>query len=144
MDKDPLDADLALDRLGTALPLQLRSAAAYTIAAASITGFEYLGLTELLWRFAQADLDDARRLTEKIVTLGGAPVDSVSGFGLSGDGPAIVGRLIELEREAIEALQDTIPATGHTGDSEALEHRLEHIIMRKQEQVDTLLRTQRG
>jgi bacterioferritin (cytochrome b1) len=144
MDKDPLDADLALDRLGTALPLQLRSAAAYTIAAASITGFEYLGLTELLWRFAQADLDDARRLTEKIVTLGGAPVDSVSGFGLSGDGPAIVGRLIELEREAIEALQDTIPATGHTGDSEALEHRLEHIIMRKQEQVDTLLRAERG
>jgi bacterioferritin (cytochrome b1) len=144
MDKDPLDADLALDRLGTALPLQLRSAAAYTIAAPSITGFEYLGLTELLWRFAQADLDDARRLTEKIVTLGGAPVDSVSGFGLSGDGPAIVGRLIELEREAIEALQDTIPATGHTGDSEALEHRLEHIIMRKQEQVDTLLRAQRG
>jgi bacterioferritin (cytochrome b1) len=144
MDKDPLDVDLALDRLGTALPLQLRSAAAYTIAAASITGFEYLGLTELLWRFAQADLDDARRLTEKIVTLGGSPVDSVSGFGLPSDGPGIVGRLIELEREAVEALQDTIPATGHTGDSEALEHRLEHIIMRKQEQVDTLLRAQRG
>jgi bacterioferritin (cytochrome b1) len=144
MDKDPLDVDLALDRLGTALPLQLRSAAAYTIAAASITGFEYLGLTELLWRFAQADLDDARRLTEKIVTLGGSPVDSVSGFGLPSDGPGIVGRLIELEREAIEALQDTIPATGHTGDSEALEHRLEHMIMRKQEQVDTLLRARRG
>ncbi|HEY6695792.1 MAG TPA: ferritin-like domain-containing protein [Solirubrobacteraceae bacterium] len=144
MDKDPLDVDLALDRLGTALPLQLRSAAAYTIAAASTTGFEYLGLTELLWRFAQADLDDARRLTEKIVTLGGSPVDSVRGFGLPSDGPGIVGRLIELEREAIEALQDTIPATGHTGDSEALEHRLEHIIMRKQEQVDTLLRAQRG
>jgi bacterioferritin (cytochrome b1) len=144
MDKDPLDVDLALDRLGTALPLQLRSAAAYTIAAASITGFEYLGVTELLWRFAQADLDDARRLTEKIVTLGGSPVDSVRGFGLPSDGPGIVGRLIELEREAIEALQDTIPATGHTGDSEALEHRLEHIIMRKQEQVDTLLRAQRG
>jgi bacterioferritin (cytochrome b1) len=144
MDKDPLDVDLALDRLGTALPLQLRSAAAYTIAAASITGFEYLGLTELLWRFAQADLDDARRLTEKIVTLGGSPVDSVSGFGLPSDGPGIVSRLIELDREAIEALQDTIPATGHTGDSEALEHRLEHIIMRKQEQVDTLLRAQRG
>ena len=144
MDEDPLDVDLALDRLGIALPLQLRSAAAYTIAASSITGFEYLGLTELLWRFAQADLDDARRLTEKIVMLGGSPVESVGGFGLPTDGPGIVGRLIELEREAIEALQDTIPATGHTGDSEALEHRLEHIIMRKQEQVDTLLRAQRG
>ena len=144
MDKDPLDIDLALERLGAALPLQLRSAAAYTIAAAKLTGFQYLGLSELLWRFAKADLADARRMAEKIVTLGGAPTDSIGGFGLPAGGAEIVTRLIELEREAIEALQDTIPATGHTGDSEALEHRLEHTIMRKQEQVDTLLRAQRS
>ncbi len=103
MDKDPLDVDLALERLSKALPLQLRSAAAYTMAAGSITGF---------------DLPD--------------------------DGDGIVGRLIELETEAIEALQDVIPSTGHTGDSEALEHRLEHMIMRKQEQVDTLRRARRS
>jgi bacterioferritin (cytochrome b1) len=144
MDKDPLDVDLALERLGKALPLQLRSAAAYTMAAGSITGFEYLGLSDLLWRFAEADLADTRRLVEKIVTLGGEPVDSVDGFDLPHSSDGIVARLIELEQETIEALQDTIPATGHTGDSEALEHRLEHIIMRKQEQVDTLIRAQRG
>jgi bacterioferritin (cytochrome b1) len=143
MDKDPLDVDLALERLGAALPLQMRSAAAFTMAAGSITGFEYLGLSELLWRFAEADLADTRRLVEKVVTLGGDPIDSVSGFDLPHSSDGIVARLIELERETIEALQDTIPATGHTGDSEALEHRLEHIIMRKQEQVDTLLRAQR-
>ena len=140
MDKDPLDVDLALERLGKALPLQLRSAAAYTMAAGSITGFRYATLSDTLWRFAEADLGDARRLVEKIVTLGGKPVDRVEGFGLPADGAAIVERLIELETEAIEALQDTIPATGHTGDSEALEHRLEHMIMRKQEAVDTLRR----
>jgi bacterioferritin (cytochrome b1) len=144
MDKDPLNVDLALERLGKALPLQLRSVAAYTIAAGSITGFQYLGLSDLLWRFAEADLADARRLVEKIVTLGGEPVDEITGLGLPKDGDAIVTQLIELEQETIEALQDTIPATGHTGDSEALEHRLEHIIMRKQEQVDTLLRAQRS
>jgi bacterioferritin (cytochrome b1) len=143
MDKDPLDIDLALERLSTALPLQLRSAAAYTMAAGSITGFESLGLSELLWRFAEADLADTRRLVEKIVTLGGNPIESVSGFDLPQSSDGIVARLIELERETIEALQDTIPATGHTGDSEALEHRLEHTIMRKQEQVDTLMRAQR-
>jgi bacterioferritin (cytochrome b1) len=142
MDKDPLDVDLALERLSKALPLQLRSAAAYTMAAGSITGFQYLGLSDLLWRFAEADLADARRLTEKIVTLGGEPVDSVTGFDLPRDGDGIVARLVELETEVIEALQDTIPATGHTGESEALEHRLEHMIMRKQEQVDTLRRAQ--
>ena len=144
MDKDPLDTDLALERLGVALPLQLRSAAAYTMAAGSITGFAYQGLADLLWRFAEAELADTRRLVEKIVTLGGSPVDSVSGFDLPSGGDGIVARLVELEQEAIEALQDTIPATGHTGDSEALEHRLEHMIMRKQEQVDTLVRASRG
>ena len=143
MDKDPLDVDLALERLGKALPLQLRSAAAYTMAAGSVTGFQYLGLADLLWRFAEQDLADARRLVEKVVTLGGEPIDSVTGFDLPADGKGIVTRLVELEIEAIEALQDTIPATGHTGDSEALEHRLEHIIMRKQEQVDTLRRALR-
>ena len=75
MDKDPLDVDLALERLSEALPLQLRSAAAYTMAAGSITGFQYLGLADLLWRFAEADLADARRLVEKVVTLGGEPID---------------------------------------------------------------------
>ena len=144
MDKEPLDIDTALERLAKALPMQFRSAAAYTTAAASLTGFRYLGLSELLWRFAEAELADARRLLEKIVTLGGKPADRVEGFGLDGDGEAMVTRLIELETEVIEALQDTIPATGHTGDSEALEHRLEHMIMRKQEQVDTLIRAQRA
>ena len=144
MDKDPLDTDLALERLAKALPLQLRSAAAYTMAAGSITGFEYLGLSDVLWRFAQDDLADARRLVEKIVTLGGEPIDSVTGFDLPQAGDGIVARLIELETEAIESLQDVIPATGHTGDSEALEHRLEHMIMRKQEAVDTLVRARRS
>ena len=34
--------------------------------------------------------------------------------------------------------------TGNEGRSEALEHRLEHSIMRKQEQVDALIRAQRA
>ena len=114
------------------------------MAAGAITGFQYTGLAEMLRRFAEADLGDARRLTEKIVTLGGTPIDHVEGFGLPDDGKAIVERLIELETETIEALQDIIPATGHTGDSEALEHRLEHMIMRKQEAVDALRRARGG
>ena len=52
--------------------------------------------------------------------------------------------LVESESEVIERLQDVIPETGHEGASEALEHLLEHIIMRKQEQVDFLVRAMRG
>jgi bacterioferritin (cytochrome b1) len=143
-EKDPLDVDEALARLGDALPLQLRSATAYTVASGSVVGFEYQGLSELLWSFAQRDLEDARRLIEKIVTLGGEPAHEPAPIeGVAGHPGKAIDRLIEMEREAIEALQDVIPSTGHTGDSEALEHRLEHIIMRKQEQVDTLLRAGR-
>jgi bacterioferritin (cytochrome b1) len=143
-DKDPLDVESALARLGAALPLQLRSAAAYTVASGSITGFQYLGLGDLLWRFAQQELEDIRRLVEKVVTLGGRPPEEAPGFGLPAEPDAAIEQLIDFEREALESLQDVIPSTGHTGESEALEHRLEHIIMRKQEQVDALERARRA
>jgi bacterioferritin (cytochrome b1) len=142
--KDPLDTQEALKRLGIALPLQLRSVAAYTIGGGAITGFQYVGLTDLLWRFAQRELEDVRRLVEKVVTLGGRPPGAAPEFELPEDPDAAIEQLIAWEKEALEALQDVIPATGHTGESEALEHRLEHIIMRKQEQVDTLERARRG
>ena len=141
--KDPLDIDEALARLGAALPLQLRSAAAYTVAAGSVTGFQYVGLTQLLWAFAQRELEDVRRLIEKVVTLGGRPPTETPAFDLPQDPDGMIERLLGMEREALEALQDVIPATGHTGASEALEHRLEHMIMRKQEQVDALERARR-
>jgi len=144
MDKDPLDADAALSGLQRALPLQLRSATAYTLAAGSVVGFAYAPLGELLWRFAARDLEDARRLAEKITTLGGTLNDSVPPFAVADHPEATIGRLIEVESETIEALQDIIPSTGHDGPSEALEHRLEHIIMRKQEQVDALQRARRA
>jgi hypothetical protein len=40
----------------------------------------------------------------------------------------------------VEALQEAIEPTGREGRSEALEHLLEHMIMRKQHQIDFLRR----
>lgn len=139
-DKDPLDAEGAIEQLNAALAGQYRSVLQYTIAAASITGFEYQGVADRLKGFAAADLEDARSLAEKIVTLGGAPTTDVEPLRHHDEVADLVDWLIETESQTIEALQDTIPHTGHTGDSEALEHRLEHVIMRKQEQVDFLIR----
>jgi hypothetical protein len=52
-----------------------------------------------------------------------------------------VGRwLIACETEAVDALQGAIEPTGREGRSEALEHLLEHLIMRKQAQIDFLTR----
>jgi hypothetical protein len=51
--------------------------------------------------------------------------------------------LIDCESETLEALQAAIEPTGREAASEAVEHRLEHMIMRKQEQVDYRLRARR-
>lgn len=143
-DKEPLDVETAVKRLNKALRMQYRSALAYTVAAGAITGFQYQPLAPMLWSFAAAELEDARHLIEKIVTLGGVPATDPEPFSFERTPEAAVNALIETETETVEALQDVIPATGQAGDSEALEHRLEHIIMRKQEQVDTLRRARRS
>ncbi len=43
----------------------------------------------------------------------------------------------------MEALQAAIEPTGREGRSEALEHMLEHLIMRKQRQIDFMERAVR-
>jgi bacterioferritin len=142
--KDPMEVDAAVEALNTALRLQQRSAIAYAHMAGTLVGFQFHGLAEEMSRFALAELDDARHLVEKITTLGGDPTVDIAPIECSGEPEALIRWLIDAETETIEALQDVIPTTGQEGRSEALEHRLEHIIMRKQEQVDALIRASGG
>ena len=135
-----MDVDAAIELLNAALPLQLRSAVQYTTAAASIVGLEYMGLAERFWTYGELELADARRLVEKIVAIGGEPAREVAPWTFSRDAKETVRGLITSEREAVAALHAVIPATGQEPKSEALEHLMEHLIIRKQEQVDTLLR----
>ena len=141
---DPLEVEAVLDLLDTALALQYRSALQYTQVAGSLTGLEWTVLGVQLWAFAEAELDDARRLVEKVTTLGGTATVEVAPVRHHDESEAMIRWMIDAETEAIEALQDVIPTTGQEGRSEALEHRLEHIIMRKQEQVDALIRAAGG
>ncbi|MCW3012098.1 MAG: hypothetical protein JWO90_2502 [Solirubrobacterales bacterium] len=142
-DKEPMDVEAVVERLNVALPMQFRSAVAYTVAAGSITGFQFAPLGAQLWSFAEREIEDARRLVEKLVTLGGTPSTDVAEVRHHADPVKAIDWLVGVEREVVERLQDVIPATGQAGPSEALEHRLEHIIMRKQEQIDTLERARR-
>jgi bacterioferritin (cytochrome b1) len=142
--KDPMEVEDAIAALNTALRLQQRSAIAYVHMAGTLVGFQFHGLAEEMSRFALAELDDARHLVEKITTLGGDATVEIAPIECSGDPEALIRWLIDAETETIEALQDVIPTTGQEGRSEALEHRLEHIIMRKQEQVDALIRASGG
>ena len=139
-----LDVEAAIGCLNKALRLQYRSALQYSLTSGSLFGFEFQSLGDRLWDYAAAELGDARLLVEKIVALGGSPETEVAELRWTGEPGGAVDWLIETETEAIDTLQEAIEPTGREGRSEALEHTLEHLIMRKQNQVDFLLRARRS
>jgi bacterioferritin (cytochrome b1) len=142
--EETLDVEAAIERLNETLRLQYRSALQYTLTSGSLFGFEFQGFGDRLWDYGRAELDDARLLVEKVVSLGGEPITEVAELRWTGVPANAVEWLIDSEREAIEALQRAIEPTGREGLSEALEHLLEHLILRKQSQVDFLLRARRS
>jgi bacterioferritin (cytochrome b1) len=140
MSDEAMEVDAVLDRMNDALTLQLRSVLHYTVAAASIGGLAYVGLVDRWWDYAEEELRDARRMVEKIVALGGEPRTEVPEIPFSTDATEATEALVACEREVIAALHKVIPKTGQEPRSEALEHLVEHVICRKQEQVDQLAR----
>lgn len=135
-----MNLDEVLKGLNEALRSQYRSVLQFTLAGGSVQGLEHLATGQMLWTHAVAELEDTRRLIEKIVALGGEPAVDVPSPLFTGDIHALIDTLIANEEEALAALHAVIPATGQEPRSEALEHLLEHLILRKQSQVDTLLR----
>lgn len=138
--EERLDEALAVERLNAALERQYRAALQYSVAAASLRGLEAQAVGAKLTEFGDAELDGVRRLIQKIVSFGGEPTTDVAALRFHSATGDALDDLIECEEEAIEALQESIEPTGREGRSEALEHMLEHLIMRKQEQVDFLRR----
>jgi bacterioferritin (cytochrome b1) len=141
--RDPMDVDAVLRCLNEALVLQQRSVLQFTRAAGSMFGLEYQAVGEKLWLFARAELDDTKLLVEKVTGLGGDPTGEVAGLRWDENPAGQVDGLIESEDEAIAALHAVIPYSGQEPRSEALEHLMEHLIMRKQNQVDWLRRARR-
>jgi bacterioferritin (cytochrome b1) len=144
MPSERLDEQQAIERLNAALSLQMRSALQYSLVAASVTGFEGTAIAGLLTEYGDSELADARRLVEKIVSFGGRPTTEVAELHATDSLGAAIEWLIECEAAAVEILQEAIEPTGREGRSEALEHMLEHAIMRKQGQIDFLERARSG
>jgi bacterioferritin (cytochrome b1) len=139
-EEELLDEEGAVEALNAALRLQYRSALQYSLTSASLTGVHGQAIASQLIGFGDAELADVRSLVEKIVSFGGKPTTEVAELRhANGVAPALEW-LIETESQTIEAMQQAIEPTGREGRSEALEHLLEHMIMRKQQQVDLLLR----
>lgn len=138
--EERLDEELAVERLNAALTLQWRSALQYSLTASSLLGVPAQAIGPQLTSYGDEELNDARRLTEKVVSLGGTPSTEVAELRVDRDHVAAIGWLIECEEAAVDALQAAIEPTGREGRSEALEHLLEHLILRKQGQIDFLTR----
>jgi bacterioferritin (cytochrome b1) len=140
---DPMEVDKVLECLNKALALQQRSVLQFTLGAGSMFGLEFQAVGSELWLYARAELDDTKLLVEKITALGGDPSVEVAAVRWFDDPGESVDALIESEDEAIAALHAVIPFSGQEPRSEALEHLMEHLIMRKQNQVDWLRRARR-
>jgi bacterioferritin (cytochrome b1) len=138
--EERIDEAEAIERLNVALELQYRSALQYSVVAASLVGLEAQALGEKLTNFGDEDLSGARQLIEKIVSFDGEPTVEVAAIKFHAKPDDALAWLIQCEQEAVEALQESIEPTGREGRSEALEHMLEHLIMRKQHQIDFLAR----
>jgi bacterioferritin (cytochrome b1) len=141
---EPMDTEKVLEQLNRALELQLRSLLQFTQASGSMFGIEVQGVTAKLWEFARHELEDTRLLVEKITALGGDPTTKVGDLAWDPDPGKALDRLIETEDEVTETLHAVIPHSGQEAASEALEHLMEHIIMRKQNQIDWLRRARRA
>jgi bacterioferritin (cytochrome b1) len=139
-EEEKLDEQEAVKRLNRALSLQYRSALQYSIVASSLTGIEAQALGSKLTEFGDAELADVRRLIEKIVSFKGEPTTDVAEISFDSNAHDALLRLAEYEEDSVEALQEAIEPTGREGRSEALEHLMEHLILRKQHQVDFLNR----
>jgi bacterioferritin (cytochrome b1) len=143
MAEEKMDVEQQIECLNRALRLQHRSVVHYSLVAGSVIGLEYQAHAEKMRDHSLSELEDATRLVEKITALGGEPTTEVAPISFTPDPGEALEQLIEAEGETLEVLQAAIEPTGREAASEAVEHRLEHIIMRKQEQVDYLLRAQR-
>ena len=143
MAEETMDVEKQIECLNKALRLQHRSVLHYSLVAGSVIGLEYQAHAAKMREHALSELEDATRLVEKITALGGEPTTDVAPMKFVSDPAKAIDELVDAEAETLETLQAAIEPTGREAASEAVEHRLEHIIMRKQEQVDYLLRARR-
>ena len=135
---DAMDIENVHQTLGRAIDMQARSVLTMALAAGTLRGIEATAVRQSLRAFVLAELEDTYQLIEKHSALGGQPTMNSPQVTVSTDPQEALADLLRAEAEGVAALHAVIPHSGQEPRSEALEHLLEHIIMRKQQQIDFL------
>lgn len=138
MGDEAMDVEAVQKQLAEAVSQQLGSLVSLTLLAGSLRGPMSISLKDRLQAFAVAEVADAQLLVEKLIAVGGQlpPMQAPPVPGT--DAGTALRDYIEREEQVMAALHAVIPSTGQEPRSEALEHLIEHVLMRKQQQLDFL------
>src|SRR5919106_5216415 len=99
MADEKMDVEEQIECLNRALRLQHRSVLQYSLVAGSVIGLEFQAHAEKMRAHAQAELEDATRLVEKVTAPGGEPTTEVAPLTFTGDPAKALDRLVEDEGE---------------------------------------------
>ncbi len=135
---DAMDTERVLDSLQHALDLQAESILTMSMMAGIMRGVGGAAVKQSLRTFVLAELEDTYLLVEKMSALGGTPSMTARSVEVSSKADDALGELLDHEVDTVAALHGVIQYSGQEPRSEALEHLLEHFIMRKQQQIDFL------
>jgi hypothetical protein len=133
-----MDLEKVHETLGNAISLQAQSVLTMAVMAGTVRGVGGAAIKQSLREFVLAELEDSYRLIEKLSALGGCVVIDTPVIEVSPDAGSALRSLLKHEEATVSALHGVIPHSGQEARSEALEHLLEHAIMRKQQQIDYL------
>ena len=137
-DDDVMDVAAVREQLAHVIGQQAGSLVTLTLLAGALRGAAAAGLKDRLESYALAEVADTQRLVEKLTALGGQlqpyqvpppPTEDLL--------PALQA-FLEREEQLLVSLHAVIGASGQEPQSEALEHLIEHVLLRKQQQVDFL------
>jgi hypothetical protein len=135
---DSMDLDKVHETLADAISMQAQSVLTMAVMAGTVRGIGGAAIKQSLREFVLAELADSYQLMEKLSALGGRVAIGTAAIDVSTDAGSALQSLLEHEAATVSALHGVIPHSGQEARSEALEHLLEHVIMRKQQQIDYL------
>jgi hypothetical protein len=142
MGEEEMDVEAVRKQLSIAVSQQLGSVVSLTLLAGSLRGAAYVGLKVRLREFAVAEVTDTERLVEMFCALGGQLQPMEVPSPPSTDSATALKEFLEQDKQVMASLHAVISSSGQEPQSEALEHLIEHVLLRKQEQLDFLMLAQ--